>query len=92
MSEIIERVARALHKRMAGGRVTWDELSLFSKAAARDVARAAILAMREPTEAMVYEAMTTAYPTVKEAGGMLPQAKEAARLEWQAMIDAALTE
>jgi hypothetical protein len=85
---MIERVARAL-----AVLTDWEtELSPGEKSYWLEHARIAIEVMREPTEEMVYAAMVTPYPTVKEAGGMLPQAKEAVRLEWQAMIDAALSD
>lgn len=41
---------------------------------------------RVATKGMIVAAMITAYPTVEEAGGILQQAKEAARLEWAAML------
>lgn len=47
---------------------------------------------RVATSAMIFEAMITAYPTVAEAGGVVEQAQEAARLEWAAMVAAAGSE
>jgi len=78
MSEMIERVAIA----QAGTR--WDSFDEEHKNAARDLARIAIEAMREPTEAMVkdgssfvwFEGRTFEYEDVTTT--------------YQAMIDAAL--
>lgn len=61
--------------------VDWDEC-----------ARAALQAIREPTEQMILAAMITSYPTVEQAGGLIQQARAAVRLEWQAMVEAALSE
>lgn len=71
MSEMVERVARAIEAKVNEGR---DFCS------AEDVARAAIEAMREPTEAME-EAALDVRPL------MLP---DSPREVWGAMIDAAL--
>jgi len=85
MSEMIERVAKAIEAAsQPPGQKDYKILM-------ENAARAAIEAMREPTDSMIVEAMTTAYPTVAEAGGVLEQGRAAARLEWQAMIDAALS-
>lgn len=94
---MVERVARAiwgelsLWSRPLEAKPTWDQLSGGNKELGRLLARAAIDAMREPTNDMIMAAMITPSPTVAEAGGVLPQAREHTRLEWQAMIDAALT-
>ncbi len=77
MSEMIERVAKA----QAGAR--WDLFDDEHKDAARDLARAAIEAMREPTEEMKEAGSDFVY----EAWG---DGKTIAREAWQANIDAAL--
>ena len=89
---MIERVARAIFEAWAreeGSAVTWDQIveyngrpgylnaSNFYRLATAE-ARAAIEAMREPTEAMV-----TARFNVLGQGG---------KAEWEAMIDEALVE
>ncbi|WNV09937.1 hypothetical protein [Tardiphaga sp. 709] len=78
MSEMIERVAKAIYDAFA----TVGDYENPTKEDIKNAARAAIEAMREPTEAMdaaAYAADGTNMPlaiTYKEA--------------WQAMIDAAL--
>jgi len=67
MSTMVERVARALQQEM--GTAPFDEATSFA------LARAAIAAMREPTEEMI-DGWIRAPGAIK--GG------------WQAMIDAAL--
>lgn len=49
-----------------------------------------VIVPREPTDAMVVEAMIQPYPTVEEAGGLIEQGREAVRVEWRAMVAAAL--
>lgn len=78
MSEMVERVAGAIYD--AAGDCD-QEMNL---AAARALARAAIAAMREPTEAMK-AAGGFAY---MERGGM--NARDGSDDIWRAMIDAAL--
>ncbi len=51
MSEMIERVAKALYL-WQEGKSDWDAAEPESKEDAREAARAAIEAMREPTEDM----------------------------------------
>jgi molecular chaperone DnaK (HSP70) len=81
MSEMIERVARALAENERGADL-WDEISndsdidYIGKNEFRDLARAAIEAMREPTEGMVEAA------NLHESNGVYA--------DWQAMIDEAL--
>ena len=58
----------------------------------RRMARAAIEAMRDPTEAMICEAMIKPHPSVAEAGGIIEQGRAAVKIDYQAMIDAALSE
>ena len=92
MSEMIERVARALAEREG---INWEAIPVGGSTARQwrrdertywlDQAAAAIKAMREPTNFMLVEATENAGPidccSVDEKG-----AKEV----WQAMIDAAL--
>lgn len=82
-SEMVERVAGALHA--AHAEVGWpaDECETCDK-----LARAAIEAMREPTEAMVCaaECLTSEFRTEHDRIEVPPGPEEA----WQAMIDAAL--
>lgn len=79
MSEMVERVARAIAETRAYG-VGWEER----------LARAAIAAMREPTEAMqVAEGIDTL--GCKARLGEYLDDWDAAGV-WQAMIDAALAE
>jgi hypothetical protein len=63
MSEMTERVARAIWVLYEDTDCReYDELAAHAKAKADDMARAAIKAMREPTEAMIRagdEAVTT---------------------------------
>lgn len=73
MTEMIERVARAIAA--AGTIVDWDEMSVACQEQFTKEARAAIAAMREPSETMV------------DAGY---QASPPVEYIWQAMIDAAL--
>jgi hypothetical protein len=80
---MVERVVWALIEEHA------DQKAMPSSVYLR-MARAVIEEMREPTDAMVMAAMITPFPTVKEAGGVVPQGQAAVRLEWQAMIDEAL--
>jgi hypothetical protein len=86
MTEMVERVARAILKEaaMLNSPEIQDDLTdgfrlNVSRVWAKRYARAAIEAMREPTEAMLVE--------VAEPGDMLRTASV-----WQAMIDAALHE
>lgn len=76
MSEMIERVARAIEQEI--GPQDMD----FAK-----IARAAVEAMREPTEAML-EVAQDMYEPVGDRAMWPPEPKDA----WPAMIDAALTE
>lgn len=84
MSEMVERVARATYEARPygdehAGDLIWDRLEDGWKDRHRDMARAAIEAMREPTDAMV-DAAYGRERTGTERGN------------WRAMIDAALTE
>lgn len=77
MSEMIERVARAILGERFGGAADWDRESETFRAACRAQARAAFAAMREPTDDMV-------------DAGYNETMMRGARLHWQAMIDEAL--
>lgn len=82
MTDMIERVARAIVDTWAAGAVGvegggWDAQDDFGKDAARKCARAAIAAMREPTDEM------------KQAGFWDGNATLST---YRAMIDAALEE
>jgi hypothetical protein len=93
-NSMIERVARALYERARnpaapaeGGYVSNDEppyTTLDGKWNLSDMARAAIEAMREPTEAMVTAGGHAALDSVSQRAD--------ARDAWEAMIDAALKE
>ena len=92
MSEMVERVAKALYERWAKGfsvaRVWEDNRDEELRVDFLDIARTAIAPMREPTEAMQdagRDAITHA-----EAAGMRPAHKIKAGEAWRAMIDGAL--
>jgi hypothetical protein len=74
MSEMVDRVARALTAEFESGRRVFDE------GEAEDLARAAIAAMREPTEEMA---------NGRHTGGERISSIEAACV-WRDMIDEAL--
>lgn len=84
MSGMVERVARAIgssgHAEQDGH--LWDEEREFERQFLLEQARAAIAAMREPTDAMVAEghAVYAADPRL------------ALHDLWRAMVDAALTD
>lgn len=85
MSEMIERVARALHEELAGGdpdelihhpaQKSWEAPSWQRWKQWEEAAQAAIAAMREPTLGMIH------------CGPVTPVT---CRVTWTAMIDAAL--
>lgn len=86
---MVERVARALHKFggapdykfdwLPGGE--WEDIGENPQAFLKEIARAAIAAMRTPTDKML-DAMN---PSFRYAGIVIPEA-------WAAAIDAALKE
>lgn len=85
MSEMIERVARAIHRTEGPwSDVPWDDLPESAKSASRRQARAAIEAMREPTLDMIHCSPVT-------ADNFVPY-PETCAVTWRAMIDEALTE
>jgi hypothetical protein len=83
MSEMIERVGQAIH---GGDCAVGLEFKIED---AREIARAAIEAMREPTEAMAKHGYEDASHTLE---GMLgyPSYEESCANIYRAMIDAAL--
>lgn len=81
MSEMIERVALAI----SGSDALTNVLAIH-----RSRARLAIAAMREPTKAMIDEAMIQPHPSVQESGGLIEHGRAAIRIDYQAMIDEAL--
>lgn len=80
MSEMVERVAKALHKahyeRGRGLPPSWDAIDRFEREMWLFSARAAIEAMREPTRDMISAANRNNHPRDIDT--------------WQTMIDAAL--
>jgi hypothetical protein len=95
MSEMVERVARALHAQyhgamMAGGAAETAEVAWKRADASGDhdqwraEARAAIEAMREPTDAMIEAAVTA------DAAEPIHFGAHEAIAMWRAMIDAAV--
>ena len=82
MSEMVERVAMAICTARRWSPENWD--------LAESEARAAIETMREPTKAMIDEAMIQPHPSVQESGGLIEQGRAAIRIDYQAMIDEAL--
>jgi len=80
VSDMVERVARALHAMPseAWSEVPWSVLQAMHKERLMRHARAAIEAMREPTPEMVDEAYE--YALNENAAGV-----------WRKMIDAALS-
>jgi hypothetical protein len=105
MIEMVERVAKAIAETIALAHIKHnlreigqeDKLEEYLKMfpikltlADSDVARAAIEAMREPTDAMVWETMTTPLPSIAECGGIIEQGKAAIKIQWQVMVGEAL--
>jgi hypothetical protein len=106
MSEMVEKVARAIRAGRGCGNefpcpfCEWgpDELTeQFDETGCIWLARAAIEAMREPTEAMARAYKTAlkvhidALPDkIRVPGGFVVDEPLKMRLRWQAMIDAAL--
>ena len=79
MSEMVEKVAKAMHSVDALIQPSWESLE-GEQEDYREYARAAIAAMREPTEAMIEAAQ---WNTTR---GKVPTFKD----QWQAAIDEAL--
>ena len=84
-ANMVERVARAIcennHRAIFGTSVSWEGISAETMEHFRSVARAALAAMREPTDAMAYAGSETF------GGGHEDETRC-----YQAMIDAALAE
>lgn len=90
MNEMVERVAKAVfdeanRQQPHPSDKEWAQASVQDKGAAHSFARAAIAAMREPTEAMAVAGAKTVEGHVWLTG-------ESIHRRWQAMIDAALAE
>lgn len=84
----IEEVERAIKLAVEG----WVVLP---PTALRKAARAAIKAMRTPTEGMIFAANVTVLPPLSDYPGMsgiIDHADEVVRLQWEASIDAALAD
>ncbi len=77
MSEMVERVARSIYDGYAWAE-DWEDAGYGQKYAHRCAAKAAIVSLREPTEAMI------------EAGAPFTEWTENTQDCWRAMIDAAL--
>lgn len=80
MSEMVERVARAIYEGTPRNK-PYDHLSAFKRKGYEAEARAAIEAMREPTEAMCTAGRLANMSIIGGYGGPT---------SWEAMIDAAL--
>lgn len=99
MSEMIEKVARAIIETMHGESVS-DEIwqaRLTDNADDRDTVmswgRAAILAMREPSEGMDFAGQSILEdPDITHDDGRVTITEGDASAVWQAMIDTALKE
>ena len=94
MSEMIERVAKAAFESQDwefAPRGCFEEQTEGVQEVFRTVARAMLEAMREPTGRMVVHAMIQPHPSVADFGGdILAQGRAATKIDYQAMIDAAL--
>lgn len=88
MSEIVERVAVAIFKR-ARDESDWSEISEDERHQWRADARAAIAAMREPTETMPMAGFHAAFETSDEP---VYVGDHEIRKMWRAMIDDALAD
>ena len=90
MSEIIEHVARAIWALNEDTDCPdYDELNPHARQKVIAWARAAIAAMREPTEQML-DASCTALVLFLHQGGKQPGLRMKHRIRWRAAIDAAL--
>lgn len=88
---MIERVARAMYADTNGRADKWREEEPLTKDVYRSNARAAIEAMREPTEAMTFKGM---YKFAEAYENSNPRGVGQCEIDqvWQAMIEAALSE
>ena len=83
MSEAIERAAEAVYAKTAEFEqlgVPWEQVEEYLKEQSRDFARAAIEAIREPTEAMSDQIIFCELSSIRKGEDL-----------WRAMIDAALS-
>lgn len=85
MSEMVERVARALFK--LDGCTDWDAVTTEIREPWMRQSRAAIAAMREPTEAIV-QIMDDCINIDADRGYVMPTGRDI----WHSAIDAALAE
>ncbi|TDR28919.1 hypothetical protein [Aquamicrobium defluvii] len=94
MSEMVERVAKAIYEaspfKMTEG--PYDRQSDLYKRNCRLLARAAIEAMREPTDAMVDVGQDAFAEGINMVAGHPEPSDEASYQTYIAMIDAALSE
>ncbi|RWF71376.1 MAG: hypothetical protein EOQ34_15630 [Mesorhizobium sp.] len=90
MTGMIERVARAIHFRGEdGGDDAWNHCQSWLRDLAREQAKAAIEAMREPTEMMSRAGMKSIQAWEdSDPDGILMDFRELSC--WRTMIDAAL--
>lgn len=77
----LEEVARAIVAKRYGHYAKWDELGLSGQAVWTDVARAALQALREPSEEML-----------TEGDELITSSLDSSRDVWRAMIDKAMEE
>lgn len=83
--EMVERVARNIELHSRDWPYEWDALPLHVRETRRDQARAAIEAMREPTEAMLIDGAAK-IRNFTSVNGPYPRT----RAVWLSMIDASL--
>lgn len=93
MSEMVERVARAISQAMEEGfprftKQNWEDLTPLAQASMRHRARAAIAAMREPTGTMLD---IGEHQYLKAECGLLSTNVSPMHNAWDVMIDEALT-
>ncbi|HLX18470.1 MAG TPA: hypothetical protein VKS24_25055 [Bradyrhizobium sp.] len=89
MNEMVERVAEAIYKTDPVGVRPWQDAPISNRDDCLACARAAIAAMREPTEAMVEAGEAEMYEHhEKPEDWTLENTKTA----WMMMIDAALAD
>lgn len=90
MSEIINRAARAIYEASPHNK-PFSLLTAFQRERLTREARAAIAAMREPTNEMVEAAQRADAYWHHDIGEIVSEWREEMRKEYRAMIDAALT-
>lgn len=89
MSEMVERVARALHDARNNAADYDADYMAEARNGYRELARAAIAAMREPDKAMLHAAAKAMSPGRRPAPDYVPVADKHA-IRYRAMIDEAL--